>query len=444
MDASSPRSPARRLRRRRRARTLFATAVVAPLLLVGAAGCTGPAPLGPSSPPSSPGSPDQSTPELSESESEQVADLTGIVEEAMATLDLKAVIVEVQVGDQILMTEAFGESMTGVDATTDMHFRNGAVAFSYVSNLLLQYVDDGTVSLDDTIDQWTPELPESDTVTLRMLTNQTTGYPDFETDPGWTAAYNENPFHEFTYEERIEYAFNRPLQFEPGTNWSYSHTNFMILGHILSQIGGEPLDVLLAEKVLEPMGLDETEGYNSSFIPEPVLHAFSSERRVALDLDPSTPFYEESTFWNPVWGTPVGGAQTTTISDMTTTAIAIGTGELLSDESFHEMTDSQLIGFGERLPECEPSCFTQVEGYNYGLGVVRSGAWMLQNPQLSGYSAVEAYLPSDEIAISVATTYAPGAFEPDGRYDNSADRVFRMIGTYLAPDEPPPPLPPKQ
>ena len=129
---------------------------------------------------------------------------------------------------------------------------------------------------------------------------------------------------------------------------------------------------------------------------------------------------------------------------MTKTAIAIGTGELLSDESFHEMTDSQLIGFGERLPVCEPSCFTQVEAYNYGLGVVRSGAWMLQNPQLSGYSAVEAYLPSQEIAISVAVTYAPGAFDSDGIYDNSADRVFRMIGTYLAPDEAPPPLPPKK
>ncbi|WP_156401919.1 hypothetical protein [Agromyces sp. Soil535] len=93
---------------------------------------------------------------------------------------------------------------------------------------------------------------------------------------------------------------------------------------------------------------------------------------------------------------------------------------------------------------CEPSCFTQVEGYNYGLGVVRSGEWMLQNPLLSGYSAVEAYLPSQEIAISVANTFEPGAFDADGNYDNSADRLFRMIGTYLAPDEAPPALPPKK
>ena len=385
----------------------------------------------------------QASPNASE-RSEQAAEIARIVEDAMTTLDLKAVIVKVQIGDDVVISEAFGESMTGVPATTDMHFRNGAVAFSYVSNLLLQYVDDGTVTLDDTIDEWLPELPESDTVTLRMLTNQTTGYPDFETDPGWNAAYNANPFHEFTFDERIEYAFSRPLQFEPGTNWSYAHTNFMILGEILSQIGGEPLDELLKEKVLDPMGLTETASYNSSYIPEPVLHAFSSERRVALGIDPSVEFYEESSFWNPVWGTPVGAAQTTTIDDMIATAIAVGTGALLSDESFHEMTDSQLIGFGERLPVCEPSCFTQIDAYNYGLGVVRSGDWMLQNPELSGYSAAEAYLPSKKIAIAVANTFAPGAFDADGIYDNSSDRLFRLIGAYLAPDDAPPQLPPKK
>lgn len=412
-------------------RALIAASALTAALLVGMTACTGP-------------SPDQQASPTPSERSAQAEGIARIVEDAMTTLDLKAVIVQVQIGDDLIISEAFGESMTGVPATTDMHFRNGAVAFSYVSNLLLQYVDDGTVTLDDTIDEWLPELPEADTVTLRMLTNQTTGYPDFETDPGWTAAYNANPFHEFTFDERIEYAFNRPLQFEPGTNWSYAHTNFMILGEILSQIGGEPLDELLKEKVLDPMGLTETASYNSSYIPEPVLHAFSSERRVAFGIDPSVEFYEESSFWNPVWGTPVGAAQTTTITDMTKTAIAIGTGALLSDESFHEMTDSQLIGFGERLPVCDPSCFTQIDAYNYGLGVVRSGEWMLQNPELSGYSAAEAYLPSKKIAIAVANTFEPGAFDAEGIYDNSSDRLFRLIGAYIAPDDAPPQLPPKK
>lgn len=410
---------------------LGAVAVASALMFVSSA-CTAPAPAADSGATAS--APPRETPAMSE----EAQDIAGIVEDAMASMSLRAVIVQVQRGDEIVTTQAFGDSMPGVPATTEMYFRNGAVAFQYVANLLLQYVDDGTVTLDDTIDEWTPELPESDTVTLRMLTNQTTGYPDYETDPGWTAAYNADPFHEFTYQERIDYAFSRPLQFAPGENWSYAHTNFMILGHILEQIGDAPLDELLQEKVLDPMDLTETAAFATGTVPEPALHSFSSERRVALGIPAGTSFTEESTYWNPVWGTPMGAAQTTTIDDLTKTAIAIGTGALLSEESFHEMTDSKLIGFGEPLPVCAGSCFTQVDGYNYGLGVVRSGSWMLQNPQLSGYSATDAYLPSERIAISVATTYAPGAFDENGIYPNAADALFRLIGAYVAPDDAPP------
>ena len=69
------------------------------------------------------------------------------------------------------------------------------------------------------------------------------------------------------------------MQFAPGTNWSYAHTNFMILGEILSKIGKKPLDTLLREKVLGPMGLKNTTASQTSEIPSPVLHAFDSERR---------------------------------------------------------------------------------------------------------------------------------------------------------------------
>lgn len=418
----------------------FTRAMMLPLLLIAAlAGCTPTtADLRPTA---------TSTAESADHDAastELADDVRAVVESAMDEMHLRAVLVEVRIGDETVISEAFGESMTGVPATTDMHFRNGAVAFSYISNLLLQYVDDGTLSLDDTIDEWVPELPESDDVTLLMLANQTTGYPDFEQNADWLAAYNANPFHLFTYEERIQYAFSTPLQFAPGTNWSYAHTNFMILGHILEKVAGRPLDEQIQDKVLTPLGLTETAAYTTSYIPEPVLHAFSSERRQALGIPAGTAFTEESSFWNAAWGTPIGLAQTTTVTDMATTAVAIGTGELLTEESYHAMTDSKLIGFGEKLPICEPSCFTQVDGYNYGLGVVRSGEWILQNPLLSGYSAAEAYLPSEKIAIAVANTFEPEAFDCNGVYANTADTLFRLIAARIAPDDAPPIAPPSE
>jgi CubicO group peptidase (beta-lactamase class C family) len=364
--------------------------------------------------------------------------IADIVRSAMATDNLRAVIAKVTKGDRILISEAFGTSMDGVPATTDMHFRNGSVAFAYLGTLLMQLVDEGKVQLDDTIDRWMPTLPEADEVTLKMLANQTTGYPDFETDPAWNAAWSADPFHIWTFEERLAYAFSRPVQFAPGTNWSYAHTNFMILGEILAKIGGKPLDTLLRKKVLGPMGLTGTTETVTSDIPSPVLHFYDSERRVALGIPPATPFSENATFWNSQWGTPIGANQTTTIDDMITTAVAVGTGSLLSDASYHAMTDPNLLGFGHADPACAPSCFTQIDAYNFGLGVVRAGSWILQDPEITAFSATEAYLPSQEIAIAVAVTYLPAAVDAQGNYANSADALFRSIGAVVAPNDPPP------
>src|SRR5205809_4408208 len=143
-------------------------------------------------------------------QSEQASDITAIVQKAMKTEHLRAVIVKVTQGDKVVISQAFGESMTGVPATTAMHFRNGAVAFSYLATLLLQFVDEHTVKLDDTIERWMPSLPEANKVTLKMLANQTSGFPDYETDPKWLAAWVADPFHIWTFEERLKYAFSHP------------------------------------------------------------------------------------------------------------------------------------------------------------------------------------------------------------------------------------------
>jgi len=377
------------------------------------------------------------------SQPDQASAIATIVQNAIKTEHLRAVIVKVTQDDKVITSQAFGESMSGVPATTAMHFRNGAVAFAYLGTLLMEFVDEHKVTLDDTIDRWMPTLPEANKVTLKMLANQTSGYPDFETDPAWLAAWSADPFHIWTFGERVKYAFARPVQFAPGTNWSYAHTNFMILGEILSKIGKKPLDTLLREKVLGPMGLKNTTASQTSEIPSPVLHAFDSERRGTLKIPSDIGFYEESSFWNSQWGTPIGANETTNIDDMVTTAVKVGTGALLSKSSYEAMTAPNLLGFGRKQDNCAPSCFTQVNGYNYVIGIVRSGSWLLQNPLLDGYSATEAYLPSKKIAIAVAVTFAPEAFDSQGNYKNSSDTVFRSIGAYLAPDDAPPAPPAK-
>src|SRR5207244_11164079 len=90
------------------------------------------------------------------SQPDQASAIAKIVQDAMKTQHLRAIIVKVTQGDKVVTSQAFGESMTGVLATTAMHFPNGAVAFAYVSTLLMRFVDELKVKLDDTIDSWMP------------------------------------------------------------------------------------------------------------------------------------------------------------------------------------------------------------------------------------------------------------------------------------------------
>jgi CubicO group peptidase (beta-lactamase class C family) len=367
---------------------------------------------------------------------DQAESVMAIARDIMEKQDVKAVIVRVLIDGQEIVTEALGESMTGVPATTDMHFRNGAVAISYMSTLLLRLVDQQVVTLDDTIDAWLPDLPDADQVTLRMLTNMTAGYPDFVQNAGFIQSLYEDPFRQWTPEEQIAIGLSTPRVFAPGTNWDYSHTNYVILGQALEKITGQPLDVALEEQILGPMGLRNTVAWSTPEITEPVLHAFSSERRQALDVPAGTRFYEESTYWNPSWTLAKGAIQTSDIVDLATSAVAIGEGTLLSPASHQAQIAPDLLGFGSPLKGC-PNCHTLDATYNYGLGVVLTGDWIVQNPLFAGCGAVIGYLPAGKIAIAVATTFNEGAFDDQGNYRFSSHaEIFAAIGTALAPDHP--------
>ena len=222
----------------------------------------------------------------------------------------------------------------------------------------------------------------------------------------------------------------------PGTNWDYSHTNYVILGLALEKITGTPMARLLRDNIFTPLGLSNTDDPGTPAIPEPVLHSFSSERREVLGIDPAARFYEETTYWNPSWTITEGAVETTNIYDMTATAEAVGTGSLLSPESHEAQVGPSLLGFGAPLEGC-PNCHTLDRTSSYGLGVFLNGSWILQNPLFSGCSAIEAYLPSQKIAVAVATTYGEQSFDEQGnyKYGIGSERIFKAIAEYLAPGD---------
>ena len=98
-----------------------------------------------------------------------------------------------------------------------------------------------------------------------------------------------------------------------------------------------------------------------------------------------------------------------------------------------------LLGFGAPLAGCF-NCATLTRDYNYGLGVVLTGSWILQNPLFAGSGAIEAYLPSRRIAVAVATTFTEQSYDEQGnlKHGNASQNVFAEIGAYLAPEDAPP------
>ncbi len=314
-------------------------------------------------------------------DAEQVA---AAAKRAMEKYHLKAVLAKVTKGTEELATVAMGESMTGVPATADMHFRNGAVAISYLGTVLLQLVDEGKVGLDDTIDRWLPKALASDRITLRMLINCTSGYHDFVQEKSFLDAIEKDPFRAWTTEEQLSYVAGKPLLYKPGTNWSYAHTNFVRLGEALSAITGKPVDQLIRERIVEPLGMKGTQSHQTAVMPEPVLHAYTKERGT----------YEDSTFWDPSWTLAKGSVMITDIHDLATSARAIGTGKLVSEKSHKEQVGPSLVGMGGPTKKCpEHVCAKQTSGFHYGLGTFIVGGWILQNPSFFGWGPCKRTCP---------------------------------------------------
>jgi CubicO group peptidase (beta-lactamase class C family) len=353
--------------------------------------------------------------------SPDAAAIVSIACDAMVANGLKAAIMQVTVDGKVVLRQALGESSPGVPASTAMHFRNGAVAMTYMATVLLQLVDEQKVRLADKVGTWLPDLPAADKVTLEMLANHTSGYPDYEQDAAFTAAADANPDRAWTADELLSYALGKQMLYEPGANWNYAHTNYLILGRILEKVSGQDLATLIRERIVSPLGLANTASFSTPYIPPPVLHGYTAIRGS----------YEEATYWNPSWTLPPGAVMSTDIADLATTAAAISTGRLLSPQSHAAQGGPKLIGHGDPTA-CPPGiCRKNTEKGHFGLGLLISGPWLLQTALFSGYSAAIGMLPG-KMEIVVAATQGPDAIPSR----NGSETLLYRISSYIAPNDP--------
>ena len=338
------------------------------------------------------------------------ARLRTIVQDEARKLGAKGVEFGMWVGDLEVLTTAVGESMTTVPATTDMHYRIGGIGETFMSTLLLMLVERGRIGLDDPISRWFPKLLDADKVTVRMLVGNTAGYPDYVTVDDFVKLDLAEPFRTFTDDELINYSVrDGRMNFEPGTSQKYSHTDNVILGQVIERATGQSMRALYEQYLFGPLGMKDTRLPDDQEIQSPVLHAFVKDRNV----------YEDSTYWNPFWGsTP--GLPTSNLRDLGKWGPIFGTGRLISPAHFKEQIAPTSAGKGRNKPDLY-----------FAYGFVVANGWMVQNPYINGYNGAFGYNLATGVTIVVEATKGEAATS-----DAPAFEILRKAAAYATPATP--------
>jgi D-alanyl-D-alanine carboxypeptidase len=138
-------------------------------------------------------------------------------------------------------------------ARADDRFRVGSVTKSFVATLMLQLVGEGRLRLDDNLERWLPGLvPGGEQITARQLLNHTSGLYNYTDDL-------PEPPRRFRPRELVAIATGHKPLFVPGTQFSYSNTNYILAGLVVERVTGQPLAAQLQQRILQPLGLGDSE-----------------------------------------------------------------------------------------------------------------------------------------------------------------------------------------
>lgn len=177
------------------------------------------------------------------------AAVTGI----LRTQDVPSAVVGIVRQGEVVYAKAFGDAQLTprVPATTEMPYGIGSVSKQFTAAAVMVLVERGKLRLDDPVATWFPELKHAQQVTLRQLLNHVSGYSDYYTEDFLTPelAAATDPY------ALVKRWTDKPLDFQPGTKWQYSNTNYVLASLIVQKVAGVPFFQFLSEHVLAPAGL---------------------------------------------------------------------------------------------------------------------------------------------------------------------------------------------
>jgi D-alanyl-D-alanine carboxypeptidase len=242
-------------------------------------------------------------------------------------------------------------------------FRVGSITKTAVSVVALQLAEQGRLSLRDSVESWLPGVvPNGSAITLRMLLNHTSGIFNYTDDQDFLATVLAHPYRHWSPRELVDVATSHPPVFTPGTDWSYSNTNYILVGLVLQQATGKSVADLVQQRVIRPLHLANTYLAGTSGFRGRFAHGYAPPGLLGDS-------YVDLSRWSPSWAW-AAGALVSNAPDLARFYQSLLSGRLLSQAMLHQMTTTVSaapgLGYGLGIFTADTPCGT-IWGHDGGI-----------------------------------------------------------------------------
>ena len=171
----------------------------------------------------------------------------------------------------IVFASAGGKSYVATAGTrrpkADQRFRVGSVTKTFTATLVLQLVDEGKLGLGGKLEDYLPGvIPRGEEITVRQLLQHRSGLVNYTDFTSWLKGPSRSG--SIRPIDFVRFAGSKPLAFDPGTQWSYSNTNYIALGLVIEKVTGRSYADELEQRIFRPLGLDDTELPQTRLLPD--------------------------------------------------------------------------------------------------------------------------------------------------------------------------------
>jgi CubicO group peptidase (beta-lactamase class C family) len=302
-----------------------------------------------------------------------------IVREVLQSTGAPGASVAVVVQGRLTYAQAYGQAQLDppIAARPEMRFSIGSISKQFTAAALLLLQQDGKLSLDDPVSRFIPDVTRAHQVTIRQLLSHTSGYQDY-----WPQDYVP-PFmlDSISATGILERWAKKPLDFEPGTRWQYSNTNYVMAGLIVEKASGMPFFEFLRLRILAPLGMQSVVNIDLGRLPQSDPTGY-----MRYALGPVRPALKEGKGW-----LFAAGELAMTAADLAKWDIAMINQSLLAPASYRAMQTEVLLANGTAT------------GYGLGLDVGMNGEHRVvsHGGEVSGFTASNLVYPEDRAAVIV-------------------------------------------